>query len=69
MFIARFKMNSGMVSLPIDRKTLLEGFKMHGFKGKKAIQATNDLSRGIPIILGRCTIKQSRPKATRRQLL
>jgi len=58
MFCANFKTRSGHAGLPIDRATLLEGLRLNGYHGAKAINAVNNLSRGIPVIIGECVVQK-----------
>jgi hypothetical protein len=58
MFLARFRIGKGAASLPIDRASLVEGMRINGFDVEKSIRAMNNLSRGIPVIVGECVIER-----------
>lgn len=65
MYLAKFRTTSGSVSLPIDRATVLEGFRLHGYTGPHAVRAMNNLSRGVPVIVGECAVERVAPKSPR----
>ncbi|MBI9080862.1 MAG: hypothetical protein JEY79_14125 [Pseudodesulfovibrio sp.] len=65
MFLAKFNTSKGPASLPIDKATVLEGLRLNGFNGGHTVQAINNLSRGIPVIVGECIIERVRRNTPR----
>lgn len=63
MYLAKFRTQRGPASLPIDRATVLEGMRLNGFNPMAAVQAMNNMNRGIPVIIGECSIEWINPKA------
>lgn len=60
MFIAQFKTTKGPATLPISRDMVLEGMVQNGFSGPQTVQAMNNISRGVPVIIGNCTVAREK---------
>ncbi|NDV20852.1 hypothetical protein GO013_15685 [Pseudodesulfovibrio sp. JC047] len=65
MFLARFQTKTGPAALPIDRATVVEGMRLNDFNGDRTVKAINNLSRGIPVIVGECVIEKINRKSPR----